>query len=253
MNVMKKFKEILTKEDLVSYFEGKKFDLINIESSIVKERNILEDLQEKFKNQLSITDKKKTALSDAIFSEIIYKTFYDLDNRDLADVRFWQWLSLEYLQEYIWNRWWISKNFDKSKSLPSTNDEKIKLIRSTSKEEIDIDIWSPITVRFLGGTSLKSLTSRQAISRLFWPYKILETTELVTQCFEKQDIAVAVFERQFGLHPDAAKAFIKNISLKHKNLDKKSIQTEAKKLNRYFATISPDYLNQDEIKDLLFE
>ncbi len=179
MNVMKKFKEILTKEDLVSYFEGKKFDLINIESSIVKERNILKDLQEKFKNQLSITDKKKTALSDAIFSEIIYKTFYDLDNRDLADVRFWQWLSLEYLQEYIWNRWWISKNFDKSKSLPSTNDEKIKLLRSTSKEEIDIDIWSPITVRFLGGTSLKSLTSRQAISRLFWPYKILETTELV--------------------------------------------------------------------------
>jgi hypothetical protein len=108
-------------------------------------------------------------------------------------------------------------------------------------------------LRFLGGTSLKSLTSRQAISRLFWPYKILETTELVRQCFEKQDIAVAVFERQFGLHPEAAKAFIKNISVKHVNLDKKNIQLEAKKLNRYFATISSDYLNQDSIKDLLFE
>jgi protein involved in polysaccharide export with SLBB domain len=83
--------------------------------------------------------------------------------------------------------------------------------------------------------------------------KILESTELVKQCFEKQDIAVAVFERQFGLQPNAAKSFIKNISVKHINLDKKSIQLEAKKLNRYFATISPDYLNQDSIKDLLFE
>ncbi len=250
---MKKFKEILTKEDLVNYFEGKKFDLINIESTIKKQANDLEDLQIKFKNQLSITDIKKVVLSDAIFSEIVYKTFSNLDIKDLADVRFWQWISLEYLQDYIWTRWWISKNLNNSKNLPLTNDEKIKILRSTSNEEINVEIWSPITVRFLGGTSLKSLTSRQAISRLFWPYKILETTELVRQCFEKQDIAVAVFERQFGLHPDAAKAFIKNISVKHISLDKKNIQLEAKKLNRYFATISPDYLNQESIKDLLFE
>lgn len=250
---MKKFKEILTKDDLVNYFEGKKFDLINIESSINKLENSLQDLQVKFKHQLSITDKKKVVLSDAIFSELVYKTFYNLDNRDLADVRFWQWISLEYLQDYIWTRWWMSKNLNNGKSLPLTNEEKIKILKSTSNEEIDVEIWSPITVRFLGGTNLKSLTSRQAISRLFWPYKILESTELVKQCFEKQDIAVAVFERQFGLQPNAAKSFIKNISVKHINLDKKNIQLEAKKLNRYFATISPDYLNQDSIKDLLFE
>ena len=250
---MKKFKEILNKEDLINYFEGKKFDVINIESSLNKQENYnLEDLQEKFKNQLSITDKKKMVFSDAIFSEIIYKKFCNLDNRDLADTRFWQWISLEYLQDYIWTRWWMSKNSDNSKSLPLTNDQKVKILKSVSKED-NVEIWSPLTIRFLGGTSLKSLTSRQAISRLFWPYKILETTELVRQCFEKQDIAVAVFERQFGLHPEAAKAFIKNISVKHVNLDKKNIQLEAKKLNRYFATISSDYLNQDSIKDLLFE
>lgn len=75
MNVMKKFKEILTKEDLVSYFEGKKFDLINIESSIVKERNILEDLQEKFKNQLSITDKKKLLYRMQYFRKLFIKHF----------------------------------------------------------------------------------------------------------------------------------------------------------------------------------
>ena len=170
---MKKFKEILNKEDLINYFEGKKFDVINIESSLNKQENYnLEDLQEKFKNQLSITDKKKMVLSDAIFSEIIYKKFCNLDNRDLADTRFWQWISLEYLQDYIWTRWWMSKNSDNSKSLPLTNDQKVKILKSVSKED-NVEIWSQLTIRFLGGTSLKSLTSRQEISRLFWPYKIL--------------------------------------------------------------------------------
>ena len=50
--------------------------------------------------------------------------------------------------------------------------EKIKIIKSTNKD--DDDIWSSITTRFLGGTSLKSLTSRHAISRLFWPHYILD-------------------------------------------------------------------------------
>ena len=54
------------------------------------------------------------------------------------------------------------------------------------------------------------------------------------------------------MHPEAAKAFIKNISLKHENLEKKNIQLEAKKLNRYFATINADYLDQNSIKKLLF-
>ena len=76
--------------------------------------------------------------------------------------------------------------------------------------------------------------------------------ELVKLCFEKQDIAVAVFERQYGMHPEAAKAFIKNISIKHAKLEKKNIQLEAKKLNRYFATINADYLDQNSIKQLLF-
>ena len=75
-----------------------------------------------------------------------------------------------------------------------------------NRNKDDEEKWSSITTRFLGGTSLKSLTSRHAISRLFWPRYILEEKELVKLCFEKQDIAVAVFERQYGMHPEAAKA-----------------------------------------------
>ena len=130
------------------------------------------------------------------------------------------------------------------------NDEKIKIIKTVNKDRDEI--WSSITTRFLGGTSLKSLTSRHALSRLFWPHYILEEEETVKLCFEKQDIAVAVFERQYGMNPEAAKAFIKNISKKHSALGKKNIQREAKKLNRYFATVNVDYLDQNSIKKLLF-
>ena len=48
------------------------------------------------------------------------------------------------------------------------------------------------------------------------------------------------------------RAFFIFFSLKHTNLEKKNIQLEAKNLNRYFATINADYLDQNSIKKLLF-
>ena len=46
---MKKFKQILNKEDLINYFEGKKFDVINIESSLNKQEKITKEIMEKQK------------------------------------------------------------------------------------------------------------------------------------------------------------------------------------------------------------
>lgn len=250
---MKKFKEILNRQDLTDYFEGKQFDTTNLESRDEKKINYhqcLLNLKDKISSFQKKIDTKNIISSDPFISEIIYQELSELDNRDLSDMRFWQWLSLEHLQNYIWQRWWISKNIDGDKSIPTTKEQKISIIKIIYDDSENK--WSPLTVRFLGGTSLKSLTSRNAISRLFWPRKILGSSDLVTKCFEKQDIAVSVFERQFGLHPEAARAFVESISQKHAKLDKKNIQQEAKKLNRYFATISPDYLKQDGISELLF-
>ena len=250
---MKKFKEILNKQDLIDYFNGKQFDIISLESSEDKKidyAQCLFGLKNKINSLQKKTVSKNIISSDPDFSEIIYNDLSELDNRDVSDIRFWQWLSLEHLQSYIWQRWWVSKNTDGDKSIPTSKEQKISIIKTINEDSEDK--WSPLTVRFLGGTSLKSLTSRNAISRLFWPRKILGTSDLVNKCFEKQDIAASIFERQFGLHPEAARAFVESISQKHKKLDKKNIQLEAKKLNRYFATISPDYLKQDAISELLF-
>jgi hypothetical protein len=248
---MLKFAEILTKEDLVDYFEGKKFDTIEVEigdgeNSEANKNLRIDELKALINQDIRNADKKTILKSDAFFSNQIFKQLQYYPRRELTDIRFWQYIGLEYLQNYIWFRW--SKSV--KNNVPLKNVEKIKIIKSFNKDENEI--WSSITTRFLGGTSLKSLTSRNAISRLFWPRQILEDKELVKLCFEKQDIAVAVFERQYGMHPDAAKAFIKNISKKHAKLEKKNIQQEAKKLNRYFATINADYLDQNSIKKLIF-
>ena len=250
---MLKFEEIMTKEDLLDYLEGKKFRTVEVEIGDKKNSNQnkflqIDELKAKINQHITnvATDKKTILKSDAVFSNIIFNQLQYYPRRELTDIRFWQYIGLEYLQNYIWFRWAkLVKN-----NVPLKNEEKIKIIKLFNKDENEI--WSSITTRFLGGTSLKSLTSRHAISRLFWPCYILGDQELVKLCFEKQDIAVAVFERQYGMHPEAAKAFIKNISIKHAKLEKKNIQLEAKKLNRYFATINADYLDQNSIKQLLF-
>ena len=248
---MLKFAEILTKEDLFDYFEEKKFETIEVETGDGENSNAnkhlrIEELKAMINQDIRTTDKKTILKSDAYFSNTIFKQLQYYPRRELTDIRFWQYIGLEYLQNYIWFRW--SKSV--KNNVPLKNEEKIKIIKQFNKD--DEEKWSSITTRFLGGTSLKSLTSRHAISRLFWPRYILGDRELVKLCFENQDIAVAVFERQYGMHPEAAKAFIKNISKKHSDLGKKNIQQEAKKLNRYFATINADYLDQNSIKKLLF-
>ena len=250
---MLKFEEILSKEDLIDYFEGQDFKTIEVDNGVEKnskqnEYLRIEELKAMINNSLrTIGNDKKTMLkSDAHCSRMIFNQLKYYPRRELTDIRFWQYIGLKYLQNYIWSRWEKSVKIN----TPLKNDDKIRIIKSTNKD--DNDIWSSITTRFLGGTSLKSLTSRHAISRLFWPHYILEDHNLVKLCFEKQDIAVAVFERQYGMHPEAAKSFIKNISKKHAGLEKKNIQQEAKKLNRYFATINADYLDQNSIKKLLF-
>jgi hypothetical protein len=245
---LNKFEDILTNEDLIAYFEGRKFEEINLEEKSEKNNSVLDnhvlfsELQEKVEKELKNFDYKTIGKTDAHFSETIYEYLKDFPRRELTDIRFWQSLSLNYLQNYIWLRWYKTENLSKNNKIK--NDEKINILKSKDNKSL--------FNRFLGGTSLKSLTSRQAISRLFWPRHILKDKKLVELCFEKQDIAVAVFERQYGMNPEAAIAFIKNISIKHSSLEKKKIQLEAKILNRYFATISPDYLNQNSIKKLLF-
>ena len=123
---MQKFAEILTKEDLIDYFEGKKFDKVNLEIGDYEDKENfnkyfirLEDLKAEFNQDLrELTDKKTIVKTDAIFSKKIFNQLQIFPRRELTDIRFWQWLGLDYLQNYIWFRWG-------KLNLPLKNDEKI--------------------------------------------------------------------------------------------------------------------------------
>ena len=161
---MLKFEEILSKEDLIDYFEGQDFKTIEVDNGVEKnskqnEYLRIEELKAMINNSLrTIGNDKKTMLkSDAHFSRMIFNQLKYYPRRELTDIRFWQYIGLKYLQNYIWSRWEKSVKIN----TPLKNDDKIRIIKSTNKD--DNDIWSSITTRFLGGTSLKSLTSRHAI------------------------------------------------------------------------------------------
>ena len=106
---MKKFLNILSKEDLLDHINGQSFETIEIESiktiNSDKLNQKLFNLKEKIHLKLLELKDEKISNTDPIFSEIFYNELKDLAKRDLADLRFWQWLTLEHFQEYAWKRW----------------------------------------------------------------------------------------------------------------------------------------------------
>ena len=108
---MLKFEEILSKEDLIDYFEGQDFKTIEVDNGVEKnskqnEYLRIEELKAMINNSLrTIGNDKKTMLkSDAHFSRMIFNQLKYYPRRELTDIRFWQYIGLKYLQNYIWSR-----------------------------------------------------------------------------------------------------------------------------------------------------
>ena len=138
---MLKFAEILTKEDLVDYFEGKKFDTIEVEigdrENFDANKNLrIDELRASINQDIRNTDKKTILKSDAYFSNQIFEQLQYYPRRELTDIRFWQYIGLEYLQNYIWFRW--SKSVKNNATI--NNDEKIKIIKQFNKDDEEKDI-----------------------------------------------------------------------------------------------------------------
>ena len=103
---MLKFLDPLTKEDLLEYFNGKKFETIdvNLENDENHEKDkflYVEELKVKIDENIKKFDKKTILKKDALFSKIIFDQLKYFSRRELTDIRFWQYIGLEYLQNYI--------------------------------------------------------------------------------------------------------------------------------------------------------
>ena len=83
---MLKFAEILTKEDLVDYFEGKKFDTIEVEigdrENFDANKNLrIDELRASINQDIRNTDKKTILKSDAYFSNQIFEGYVNIPKK----------------------------------------------------------------------------------------------------------------------------------------------------------------------------
>jgi hypothetical protein len=161
----------------------------------------------------------------------VHQALQGLSRRDAADLRFWHWFSVNALPEFVWERW--------HGSVPSA--EEIPLVLGQSRS---------LTGRFLGGNSLEG-TSRNTFARLWWCAETLSDGgtdySLAQQALRSQDLFQAIFERQFGLYPPAARACVKVLG----NGKQSEWRSKTRKLNNVLTTIVAEALDEEDIKQLL--
>src|SRR5262249_22315513 len=107
-----------------------------------------------------------------------------------------------------------------------------------------------LAARFLGNKSLRG-RHRNALSRLFFTAATLHDKndgyKLAGSAFQMQDRHTSLFEREMGLVPAAAKAFIRLT----RAMNSKEIQRISKRLNHIGSTLVFEFVEEQELIDLL--
>nr|WP_255523713.1 DUF6339 family protein [Terrabacter sp. MAHUQ-38] len=167
--------------------------------------------------------------SDGEFAPVVYETLSDLPDRHLLDNRFWQWLACTEFREYVRGRWAAGVDLD-----------------------VDPTLKPSQQARFLGNPGLNGL-GRNALSRLFWTARVMQDADqgyaLTKALFTKQDLAVGVVERSFGLIPAVARACAQHLSA----LPEKDHRAALKRLNLRASTVSLEGASEADVRALLLE
>jgi hypothetical protein len=165
---------------------------------------------------------------DAALVEPVHSSLKHLPRHLHLDPTFWQYLTTERLRDFVWQRFWDG-------SPPSDVAEALE---------------QPTKWRRFECRRTMNAMSRNAVARLFWAGDLLSVASdysLARDAFMKQEIQQQVFDRLFGLHPDAARAFVR----KSNGLKGRDIQKLGERLNEYASTIAVEFLNDKEIEKLL--
>jgi hypothetical protein len=146
---------------------------------------------------------------------------------DAADMRVWHWLTAEQFPAFVWRRW-------RSAGTPNEN-------------ELETALSSSMVRRFAGSSTLAGV-SRNTFARLWWTAQALDGDyELARFALSKQDMFQAVFERQFGLYPPAARAALERF----RGLSEVDVREAAKWLNFAASTTLLEALDQGDIDEVL--
>ncbi len=171
------------------------------------------------------------ALLDGRLVEPLHQAMLDLPHRVATDMRFWHWLCISALQEVVWHRWYGDTSDSPADALAKSD---------------------TLSERFLGSSTLHGV-SRNSLARLWWCAETLYSEQdgydLARQALARQDLFQAVFERQFGLYPPAARACLRRFG--NGNVSEREWRDGTRRLNHYLTTIVLESLSEEDILDLL--
>ncbi len=182
----------------------------------------LDDLVNRFRDG----DQRIRTGMDVQAHEIIHKLLRGIDRRTLTQMKFWQWLCLNPLREFVLVRW---LNIDDS----STPD-------NLSNAEAS---------RFAGSQSLRGI-SRNAVARLWWCAETLSEQDdysVSRIALSNQDFFQQAFERKFGLSVPASRAYFLTLE----NGTELERREAGVRLNHYFTTIAGSWLIEEDVVELI--
>lgn len=172
-------------------------------------------------------DRRVDPATDAVFAPRVYETFRSLPRRHLLDHRFWQWVTCVEFRDYTRARWAPEVDFT-----------------------VDSTLKPSQQARFLGNAGLNGL-GRNAISRLYWAADVMgdadEDYVLTRALFKKQDLAVGVVERSFGLIPAVARACARHLA----DVSEEEHREALKRLNLRSSTVVLEGASEEQVRDLL--
>lgn len=164
---------------------------------------------------------------DAALVESIHRAL-PLSRREAADPRVWQWLCVTQFADLVWQRW--------GDGTPPPDE---------LKEALKARMFS----RFLCRPSLNGI-SRNTLARLWWTAEELESDyALARKALANQDMFQNIFERFFGIYPEAARACLDRFD----GRSAAEIRSAAKWLQQCATTTVLEGLDEADISTILDE
>ena len=162
--------------------------------------------------------------------EPFHQALVDLPEAVALDMRFWHWICIAGLPEYVKHRW-----------VPNLSDETSLPDRVLSHHD-----------RFLGGPNLRGI-AHNACARLWWAgYTLFDNTngyKLARKAFESQDLFTSLFERELVLHRPFARACVAELG----DLPGDRVKQVLKRTNQWATTMVFDTMDEERLQGLIRE
>lgn len=208
---------------LLKDLSGVESEPVGAEADLAEVKDVFQGVLKKYPEWRRID----RAVLDRELVEPLHRSLAHLPRRDALDMRLWHHLCTIELYDVVCFRWYGAA------AVPPEAVEQRSLAE-----------------RFLGAPTLRGV-SRNALARLWWCGESLYTVDdgyrLAHEVLEKQDLFQAIFERDFGLYPPAARACVRYF----RDSSESEWRAGTLRLNHYLTTITLETLSEDGVLGLL--